>query len=124
MRVSFMINSNTTSIPLSSHIPFTKMKISKFRMIPDNITTNAILVQIALLDHHYYVSQNNRVSYTFLIPFTNNNNMITYTNDLTDTWDMINHNIPINKLDIRICNENGQLLTFNNSNIIMEILFE
>lgn len=119
-----MLTSNTATIPLSTHIPFTKMKITKFRMIPDNITTNAIIIQIAMLDNHYYVSQNNRVSYTFLIPFTNNSNFVVYSNDLIDTWDNISHNIPINKLDIRVCNESGQLLTLNNSNIIMEILFE
>lgn len=124
MRVSFMLTSNSSTIPLSTHILLSKMKVTKFRMSPDNITTNAILIQIAMLDNHYYVSQNNRVSYTFMIPFTNNNNFIVYSNDLTDTWDKIGHNIPINKLDIRVCNESGQLLTLNNSNIIMEILFE
>lgn len=117
-----MLTSNTATIPLSSHIAFSRMKIVKFRMIPDNITTNAIIIQIGSLDKHFYVSQSNRVSYTFLIPFINNNNIASYSNDLIDTWD-ITQNMMINKLDIRVCNENGQLLTFNNSNIIIEILF-
>lgn len=124
MRVSFMLTSNTATIPLSSHISFNRMKIVKFRMIPDNINTNAILIQIASLDTNCYVSQNNRVSYTFMIPFTNNSNFAVYSNDLTDTWDITVNNWTINKLDVRVINESGQLLTLNNSNIIIELMFE
>ena len=94
-------------------------------MIPDNITTSAICVQLMGLDTNSIVSSTVSNSYFFMIPFFNNNNVVAYSNDLQDLWDYsVEHIQTINKIDIKITNESGQLLTINNSNIVMELLIQ
>lgn len=125
MRISFVLTSNNTTINLNRYVSFTRVKVTKFRMIPDTITASAICFQIMGLDSNSIVSSTVCNSYLFMMPFVNNNNVLFYSNDLRDLWDysVENHNT-LNKLDIRITNESGQLLSINNSNIVIELLIE
>ena len=120
-----MLNTNNTTINLSKYEHVRRLKITKFLFVPDNVNTNMILLNINGLNSHSYVSNTGVVSYVFMIPFVNNNNSPSYSNDLNDTWDYENPNGCIfNKLEIRLTNETGQLLTINASRILVELLIE
>lgn len=125
MRLSFVLSSNNATINLNNYTHYKRIKVTKFRMIPDTVTANAICFQIMGIDSNFIVSSTVCNSYFFMIPFLNNLNVLSYSNDLRDTWDYVSDTEKvINKLDIRITNESGQLLTINNSNIIIELLIE
>lgn len=123
MKFAVTLTGNITTIILHSYQMIRKAKLTKFRMIPDNITANIICVNIEGLNSNQIVSNTSVASYFFSIPFLNNNNASFFSNDVTDTWDYENPNgIELNKLVISITNETGQLLTLNNSSICLELL--
>lgn len=126
-RYSVILNSNSSTVEINKYEFVYKAKITKFLLVPDNINNNVdmICVQIDGLNGNYAIANRVICNYFFMIPFFNNNNSPSYSNDLTDTWDFISNNgILLNKFVIRITDENGNLLTLNNSRIIIEIMFE
>lgn len=126
IRRTFIITANQSSFVLQNIIRFRKAKVVKFRLIPDNINTNCICINISGLSENNILSTTGiYTSYFFMIPFVNNNSAPSYTNDVSDTWDVsYEYDKILNRADISITNENGALLTLNNSQIVMEILFE
>ena len=126
-RKSFIITSNQTSFVLRNVIRFKRCKICKMRFTPDNITgVQSILLNIDGISTNTFLnSSGNYIQYFFMVPFVNNNFASSYSNDLTDTWDY-NSSIEkaINSLIITVTNESGVPITMNNSNLIIELLFE
>lgn len=125
MRLSFVLNSNNSTINLNSYERIRRAKLCKFVCNPDNLNTRMLCVQIDGLNGNHIVSQSSVSSYFFMIPFVNNTIVPIYSNDLRDTWDFESSNeVIINKFVIRITNESGQLVIFNNSIIVIELLIE
>lgn len=125
MRISFIMNSNNITVNLNSYVRVKKAKLTKFRMIPDNLNTNMICIQIDGLSENQIISSTVTSGYFFMIPFVNNNNVPFYSNDIVDTWDYNPHTeVILNKFVVRITNELGQLLTTNNSSTVIELLLE
>ena len=127
MRLGFLITSNQITINLHRHVRCTKIKVTKFKLTPDNLAANAICINIINIfsSNAIITPDNHCTSYFFMLPFINNNNVHSYSNDVVDTWDFKSVNeLVLNKFIITITDENGTLLTFNNSNIVMELLFE
>ena len=105
MRLSFLLNSNNTTINLNKFEKVKRAKLTKLRFLPDNITTNMICIQVDGLNMNQIISSSIVSSYFFMIPFVNNNSIPYYSNDLNDTWDFVNENgVIINKFVIRITN--------------------
>lgn len=124
---TFIINGNLSFIQFHEILRFTRAKVTKFVFVPDNITnTNAICVNISQMSNNNIVNTDGGyVSYFFLIPFVNNNSAPNISSDVNDTWDYSGDNrIELNRFIVSITNEEGVLLTFNNSTLIMELLFE
>lgn len=125
MRVSFIMNNNNITVNLNSYVRVKRAKLTKFRMIPDNLNTNMICLQIDGLSENQIISNTVTSGYFFMIPFVNNNNVPFYSNDIVDTWDYSPQSeVILNKFVIRITNELGQLLTTNNSSTVIELLLE
>lgn len=124
MRRTIITTANSATINLNTNYHFSKAKITKFMFIPDNINARMICININQMNANTINTNNgSNVSYFFAIPFVNNNNVVSYTNDVMDTFDVSYFNqINLNKLEMRITDENGNLLTFNNSTLIFELL--
>ena len=116
---------NSTIINLNTNFNFSKVKVTKFTFIPDNINARLICLNINHMNVNTINSNTGgHTSYFFCVPFINNNNVVSYTNDLMDTFDVSYPNeINLNKIEMRITNENGDLLVMNNSTLIFEMLF-
>lgn len=125
MRRTIITSTNSATINLNTNFYFSKVKVTKFTFIPDNINARMICLNINHMNVNTINSNTgSNVSYFFAIPFVNNNNVVSYTNDLMDIFDVSYPNdINLNKLEMRVTNENGDLLTFNNSSLIFELLF-
>lgn len=120
-----MLSSNNFTLNLNKYESVRRLKVTKFLFVPDNVNTNLILLNINGLNGHAYISNSGIASYLFMVPFINNNNSPSYTNDLNDKWDYVNLNgCLLNKLDIKLTDETGQLLAINGSRIIVELLIE
>lgn len=123
-RFTIVLNTNSTSIVLNSYMRVGRSKITKFRMIPDNITSNVICVQIEQLNTNNIIGNGN-VGYFFMLPFINNTSSPIYNNDLGESWDYTSsHDVILNKIALRITDERGNLITLNNSSIVLELLLE
>jgi len=125
-RKALLISSNQTTFNLRHVIRCQRAKITKLRFTPDNITNvNTLIVHIDQLSTNTLTSVNNHVPYFFMIPFVNNNLVLSYTNDQYRSWDFeYPTELILNNLIVSLYNESGQLITMNNSNLILEILFE
>jgi len=126
MRISIQMTSNQVIINLNRRIRFKKAKIVKFRFFPDNLT-NVNLINLSIDDMNQNQIINNGIvhSYFWIAPFVNNNNVVSFSSDTSDFWDYENETEQIHsQFVIYIRNETGQLITMNNSNALIEILFE
>lgn len=120
------MTSNQVIINLNRRIRFKKAKIVKFRFFPDNLT-NVNLINLSIDDMNQNQIINNGIvhSYFWIAPFVNNNNVVSFSSDTSDFWDYENETEQIHsQFVIYIRNETGQLITMNNSNALIEILFE
>lgn len=105
---------------------FKKAKVVKFKFLPDNITNvNLINLSIDNMNQNQIINNGVVYSYFWCIPFVNSNNVSSFSTDVTDTWDYENDHEQIHsQFIIYLRNETGQLITMNNSNVTIEILFE
>ena len=69
MRFAFTLSGNNTTINLNSYLRVTRAKLTKFRLIPDNIASNMVCIQIDGLNENQIISNTVVSSYFFMIPF-------------------------------------------------------
>lgn len=126
MRISIQTTSNQIIINLNQRLRFRKAKVVKFKFLPDNITNvNLINLSIDNMNQNQVINNGVVYSYFWCIPFVNSNAASAFSSDTSDLWDYENTQEQIHsQFIIYLRNESGQLITMNNSNVTIEILFD
>lgn len=122
MKKTFIITQNLVDISISDAKVIHRAKVTKLKLIPVNITANAIVITIYGLSNNTITTSNGRTqSYFFMIPFTNNNNMVIFSSTISDSWDYDGAPITLNKLIISVTDENGLGINLTGTSMVLEL---